>query len=250
MLTVENLSFCYKSRPLVLNEISFSVADGQFLAILGNNGVGKSTLLKCFNRILTPSSGRICMDGVDLSRLSGRELAQRIAFVAQSVPNTQMTVHDMVMLGRRPYMKWSFTEKDHEIIHESMDRLGISHLRGRFLSRLSGGERQKVMLARALAQQPQYLLLDEPTSSLDPRNQHEMLKLVREIAITHGIGVVIVIHDLNLAVRYCDRFLFLHNTRVFSHGDISTVTPDTIRQVYRMEVDIIQHRGQTLIVPQ
>ena len=250
MLTVENLSFRYKSGPPVLNEVSFSVADGQFLAILGNNGVGKSTLLKCFNRILTPSGGRISMDGVDLSRLSGRELAQRIAFVAQSVPNTQMTVHDIVMLGRKPYMKWSFTEKDHKIIHESMDRLGISHLRGRFLNCLSGGERQKVMLARALAQQPQYLLLDEPTSSLDPRNQHEMLKLVREIAITHGIGVVIVIHDLNLAVRYCDRFLFLHYTHVFSHGDISTVTPDTIRQVYRMEVDIIQHRGQTLIVPQ
>ncbi len=250
MLTVENLSFRYKSGPPVLNEVSFSVADGQFLAILGNNGVGKSTLLKCFNRILTPSGGRSSMDGVDLSRLSGRELAQRIAFVAQSVPNTQMTVHDIVMLGRKPYMKWSFTEKDHKIIHESMDRLGISHLRGRFLNCLSGGERQKVMLARALAQQPQYLLLDEPTSSLDPRNQHEMLKLVREIAITHGIGVVIVIHDLNLAVRYCDRFLFLHNTHVFSHGDISTVTPDTIRQVYRMEVDIIQHRGQTLIVPQ
>lgn len=250
MLTVENLSFRYKSGPPVLNEVSFSIADGQFLAILGNNGVGKSTLLKCFNRILTPSGGRISMDGVDLSRLSGRELAQRIAFVAQSVPNTQMTVHDIVMLGRKPYMKWSFTEKDHKIIHESMDRLGISHLRGRFLNCLSGGESQKVMLARALAQQPQYLLLDEPTSSLDPRNQHEMLKLVREIAITHGIGVVIVIHDLNLAVRYCDRFLFLHNTRVFSHGDISTVTPDTIRQVYCMEVDIIQHRGQTLIVPQ
>lgn len=250
MLTVENLSFRYKNGPMILNEISFSVEGGQFLAILGNNGVGKSTLLKCFNRILTPASGRIFMDGCDLSRLSGRELAQRIAFVAQTVPDTQMTVHDIVMLGRRPYMKWNFTEADHEIIHEAMDQVGVAHLRGRFLSRLSGGERQKVMLARALAQQPQYLLLDEPTSSLDPRNQHEMLHLVRDIAQTRGIGVIIVIHDLNLAVRYCSRFLFLHNTRVFAHGDLSTVTPEIIRQVYHIEVDIIQHRGQTLIVPQ
>ena len=242
MLTVENLSFRYKGRPLILDDVSFSLENGHFLAILGNNGVGKSTLLKCFNRILTPCGGRISMDGVDLARLSGRELAQRIAFVAQSVPHTQMTVHDMVMLGRRPYMKWHFTEEDHEIIHDAMDRVGISHLRGRFLSCLSGGERQKVMLARALAQQPRYLLLDEPTSSLDPKNQHEMLRLVRDIAQAQNIGVVIVIHDLNLAVRYCDRFLFLHDTHVFSHGDLSVVTAETIRQVHQLDTD-------TLIVP-
>ena len=149
MLTVEHLSYRYRSGPQVLRDVGFSLEDGQFMAILGNNGVGKSTMLKCFNRILTPDSGSVQADGEELLRLPGREIAKRMAFVAQSVPATQMTVHDMVMLGRRPYMKWGFTEEDHKIVHEAIDQLGVSHLRGRFLSQLSGGERQKVMLARA-----------------------------------------------------------------------------------------------------
>lgn len=181
MLTVEHLSYRYRSGPQVLRDVGFSLEDGQFMAILGNNGVGKSTMLKCFNRILTPDSGSVQADGEELLRLPGREIAKRMAFVAQSVPATQMTVHDMVMLGRRPYMKWGFTEEDHKIVHEAIDQLGVSHLRGRFLSQLSGGERQKVMLARALAQQPKILLLDEPTSSLDIQNQYQVLRIVRDI---------------------------------------------------------------------
>ena len=141
MLTVERLSYHYKGGPAVLDQVSFSVEDGQFMAILGNNGVGKSTMLKCFNKILRPDAGRILMDGEDLLQLPGREIAKRMAFVAQTVPSTQMTVHDIVMLGRRPYMTWGFTEEDHKIVHEAMDQLSVSHLRGRFLSQLSGGER-------------------------------------------------------------------------------------------------------------
>lgn len=248
MLTVNQLSFAYRHREKILDEVGFSVENGQFMAILGNNGVGKSTMLKCFNRILTASSGSVMLNGEDLLQLPNREIAKRVAFVAQSVPNTQMTVHDMVMLGRRPYMRWGFTEKDHEIIHEAMEQLGLQPLRGRFLSQLSGGERQKVMLARALAQQPSVLLLDEPTSSLDLQNQYQVLEMVRDICQKGEIAAIMVIHDLNLALRFCDRFLLLKEGRVFRCGDRSILDRTAIRQVYGVEAQVVEVNGQSLVL--
>ena len=130
MMQVKNLSFHYKGCPDVLKDVSFDMEPGKFLAILGNNGVGKSTLLKCFNHILKPDSGEVLLDGENLLKQSSREVAKKVAFVSQSVPSTQMTVHDVVMLGRRPYMKWGFTEEDHKIVHDAMHRLDVedSHI--------------------------------------------------------------------------------------------------------------------------
>ncbi|MFR5762538.1 MAG: iron chelate uptake ABC transporter family permease subunit [Oscillospiraceae bacterium] len=218
MLSVENLAYHYKGRPAVLKDVNFNVNTGEFLAILGNNGVGKSTMLKCFNKILTPDGGKIILDDENLLQMSARQVAQRVAFVAQNVPSTQMTVHDMVMLGRRPYMKWGFTEDDHQIVHHAMAQLRIEPLRGRFLNELSGGERQKVMLARALAQQPKLLLLDEPTSSLDIQNQYQVLQIVRDICHEQHLTAIVVIHDLNLALRFCDRFVLLRQGGVYACG--------------------------------
>lgn len=248
MIKVENLCYHYKGGPSVLENVSFEVQDGSFLAILGNNGVGKSTLLKCFNKILTPDAGSILMDGENLLKLSGREIAKRIAFVAQTVPSTQMTVHDVVMLGRKPYMQWGFTERDHEIVHEAMERLEISHLRGRFLSQLSGGERQKVMLARALAQQPKVLLLDEPTSSLDIQNQYQVLEIVRDICKKDGITAVVVIHDLNLALRFCDSFVLMRQGRVYRSGGREILDRQTLTDVYKISAQPVEVNGQTIIM--
>ena len=164
MICVDHLCYHYKGGRPILRDVSFELEAGHFLAVLGNNGVGKSTLLKCMNRILTADSGHCRIDGEDLLTLSHREIAKRVAFVAQHVPDTQMTVHDMVMLGRRPYMTWGVTEHDHHVVHEAMRYLNLEDMRGRFLNRLSGGERQKVMLARALAQEVEskaYALTDE-----------------------------------------------------------------------------------------
>ena len=248
MLNIENLSFRYKGGPDVLENVSFDVKDGSFLAILGNNGVGKSTLLKCFNKILTPQSGSVKLDGEERLKLPSRELAKRVAFVAQTVPITQMTVHDMVMLGRRPYMQWGFTERDHEIVHEAMDRLEISHLRGRFLSQLSGGERQKVMLARALAQQPKVLLLDEPTSALDIQNQYQVLEIVRDICDKDGITAILVIHELNLALRFCDSFLLMRKGRVYRWGGKEILDRQGLSDVYRVNAQPVEVNGQTIIL--
>ena len=248
MMEVRNLSYRYKGSPDVLKDVSFDIEPGKFLAILGNNGVGKSTLLKCFNHILKPDSGIVYLDGEDLLKQSGREVAKRVAFVSQSVPNAQMTVHDVVMLGRRPYMNWGFTENDHQIVHDAMHRLGVEDMRGRFLNQLSGGEKQKVMLARALAQQPKVLLLDEPTSALDIQNQYHVLKLVRDICHNDNMIAAVVIHDLNLALRFCDRFLLLKDGQVYRHGDRSILDSEALEEVYGVKAKVVEVENRHMVL--
>lgn len=248
MMDIQNLCYHYKGCPEVLKNISFQVEPGQFLAILGNNGAGKSTLLKCFNHILQPDSGKVLLDGEDLLAMTGREAAKRVAFVSQSIPATQMTVHDMVMLGRRPYMQWGFTENDHTIVHNAMDTLGIDALRGRFLAQLSGGERQKVMLARALAQQPKTLLLDEPTSALDIQNQYQVLAMVRKLCREENLTAIVVIHDLNLALRFCDRFLLLKDGGVYRWGDHKILDSQALLDVYGVHAKVVTVENRRMVL--
>ena len=204
MICVDHLCYHYKGGRPILRDVSFELEDGRFLAVLGNNGVGKSTLLKCMNRILTADSGHCRIDGEDLLTLSHREIAKRVAFVAQHVPDTQMTVHDMVMLGRRPYMTWGVTEHDHHVVHEAMRYLNLENMRGRFLNRLSGGERQKVMLARALAQDTPVILLDEPTSFLDMPNRYELCTLLARLAHEENKCILFSTHELDIALSLAD----------------------------------------------
>ena len=248
MMEVKNISYHYHGGGEVLKDVNFTLEQGQFLAILGNNGVGKSTLLKCLNKILKADSGELLLDGESILQMSNHQVSRRIAFVSQTVPNTQMTVHDVVMLGRRPYMKWGFTEKDHQIVHSAMDRLNLESLRGRFLNQLSGGERQKVMLARALAQQPKLLLLDEPTSSLDIHNQYQVLEIVRELCHQDGLTAVVVIHDLNLALRFCDRFLLLRQSQVYANGDYRVLTPEALKAVYQIDGRVVEVENQRMVL--
>ena len=248
MMQIKNLHYHYKGNPEVLTDVSFEIEPGQFLAILGNNGVGKSTLLKCFNHILKPDSGQVLLDGENLLSMSAREVAKRVAFVSQSVPSSQMTVHDIVMLGRRPYMKWGFTEEDHTIVHDAMHRLDVEDMRGRFLNQLSGGEKQKVMLARALAQQPKALLLDEPTSALDIQNQYGVLKMVRSICHKDNIVAMMVIHDLNLALRFCDKFLLMKNGQVYRYGDRSVLDSEALKEVYGVHAKLVEIENMHMVL--
>lgn len=250
MIKIENISYSYgRSSKTVLNNISFEFEKGQCLAVLGNNGAGKSTLLKCIDRICPTDGAGVYIDGQNVFEMNNRTMAQNIAYVPQNSESVNMTVFDTVLLGRKPYIKWDVSSEDREIVSGIIDKMGLNELSLRNVSELSGGEAQKVMMARALAQQPKLLLLDEPTSNLDPYNQHEMLHVIRDIAREQNIAVIIIIHDLNLAMRHCDKFLFLKNAGVYSFGGVETVNPETIENVYGLKVDIIQHRGINIIVP-
>ena len=250
MLEVKNLSFAYsKNGRRILDGVSFYLEQGQFMAILGNNGAGKSTLIKCIDRINPVTAGQVLVNGKSIEAMQRRQLAQSVAYVPQNTQPAHTMVFDAVLLGRKPYIKWVITAEDERIVAETLEMLNLKQLESRYLDELSGGELQKTMLARALVQQPKYLLLDEPTSSLDPNNQHEMLHVIRDIAQEKNIGVAIVIHDLNLAMRHCDRFLFIKDAKVFSFGGVETVTPETIETVYDLRVDIIEHKGIRVIIP-
>ena len=232
MMRVDGLNFSYPCGRQILRDISFQAESGALLAILGNNGAGKSTLLKCFDQILRPQSGSVTVDGTDLLTLSLGELARQVAFVSQNAAGARLTVYDTLLLGRKPYIRWGVSRADREIVDQTLERMDLTPLAMRCLHQLSGGEQQKVLLGRALVQQPRLLLLDEPTSNLDLRNQYEVLDLVRQVCREQNITAVLVIHDLNMALRFCDRFVLLHGGAVYAAGDASVVTPEALRAVY------------------
>ena len=250
MIEIRNLRFSYhKSGSVILENVSFSIEPGTCLAILGINGAGKSTLLKCINRIHTATAGSILLNGKNIYKMSRREMARQIAYVPQVSSTYHTMVFDYVLLGRKPHIQWNITTEDKKIASDILQQLDLTKFASRYINELSGGELQRVVLARAMAQQPKYLLLDEPTGNLDPRNQHEMMSIVRIITSEQNIGTAIVIHDLNLAIRYCDRFLLLKDTQVHSFGGLEIITSELIREIYGIETDIIEHKGRKIIVP-
>lgn len=250
MIEIKDLSFAYHSKTKrILDRLTCDLEEGLFVAILGQNGAGKSTLLKCLNKTLRPNGGAAFIDGKCVERTPRRELARKMATVSQRNETPRVMVFDSVLLGRTPHVVWNATTADKLFVEKILCELGVASLSTRYLDELSGGELQKATIARALTQEPKYLLLDEPTSSLDIKNQHEILKLIQDICRRKNISVVAVLHDLNLARRYCNRFLFLKESRLRSYGGLETFTPATIKDVYGIDVEIVQGRESSWIVP-
>ena len=248
MIKAEHVRYAYRGAKEVLKDLSMAESAGHCLALLGNNGAGKSTFLKYINRILSHQGGVITVSGRDVKELSRREIAKTMAYVEQHTAVSRLTVYDTVLLGRKPHMKFGPGPEDYRIVDEAIARMSLQGFQLRYVDELSGGELQKVVLARALAQQPKVLLLDEPTASLDIYNQHEVMRNVSEIARTDQLLAVVVIHDLNLALQYCDRFMLIHDGGTYRYGDASIITEESIREVYRVDATILTVKGRPFVV--
>ncbi len=248
MLTVNELKFMYRNKN-VLKQIGFSIEQGQVIAVLGPNGVGKTTLLKCLNRILKPREGTVMLDNENLLDLSTMEIARRVGYVPQRVETGRLTAFDAVLLGRRPHIGWDVTTRDISMVDAIFTRLGMEALRLSYIDEMSGGELQKVAIARALVQEPKILLLDEPTSNLDLKNQVDILTTIRDIVHDHRIAAIMTMHDLNQALRFADTFIFIKNGTVHIHGNRDIVTPAIIEDVYGLPVIIGEFGGVRCVIP-
>lgn len=243
-LAVHHLTLQYGCHS-ILDRLEFDISRGQRVALLGANGAGKTTLLRCISKALKPSGGAIFLESRDLKSLSPRDLARTMAVVPQETgTDFDFTVEETVLMGRLPYLK-RFTPREtreRSIARQAMAMTGVSHLAKRSITTLSGGEKQRVIIARAICQEPQILLLDEPTANLDLGYQHGLLELISGLNRKQGITVIAAIHDLNLATRFFDRMLLLSEGEVLACGTAEeVVTPELIKTAYGVDAFVYRH---------
>ena len=248
MLEVSNLDFSYGDRQ-ILHDISFKAEGNSVVSILGPNGVGKTTLLKCVCNFQKPQHGNIVIDKREVSEFSAKECAKYIGYVPQKASVTRSTVFDSILIGRRPYIDWNATKNDLEITWGAIETLGLSELALKYVDEISGGEFQKVQIARAIVQEPKVLILDEPTNNLDIKNQHITMHTVIDAVREKGVCTVMTMHDINLAVHYSDKLLFMKDGRKIAFGGTDIITKELIQEVYGIKADVIEHKGIPFVIP-
>jgi len=253
-LRAESVTVGYGAEP-VLRDLSFDVPTGRITSIVGPNGCGKSTLLRTLARLLPPSDGRVSLDGEPIGRLSTRDVARRLALLPQSPTAPEgLLVSDLVLRGRHPHQRWfrQWSPKDETIIAEAMAWTDIAELKDRPLDELSGGQRQRAWLAMTLAQDTELLLLDEPTTFLDLAHQVEVLDLVVRLNRERDRTVVMVLHDLNLAARYSDTIVVMHEGAIVGEGEPAVIiTQDLLSSVFGLEAEVLSdpRTGLPIVVP-
>ena len=248
-IKINDLTFSYSSVP-VLKNITFDLSGSKFVSIMGPNGVGKSTLIHCINKILTPTEGTVMLDDQNVTEISIKEMAKIVGYVPYSANDTfPLTVVDTVLMGRHPYSKWNTLDQDLDIVYDTLSRLGISHLAMRSFNELSAGQHQKVMLARGLVQEPKILLLDEPTSNLDVRHQLDVTKMLRALSREKDILVIMISHDINIAAKYSDEVIMMKGGTIYAIGTPKEViTENNLREVYGVESVVIEDMGMPHVI--
>lgn len=249
IINIEGLEFGYSSTP-VLKDVTAKLEGPKFISILGPNGVGKSTLIHCINKILTPTTGTVMIDDREVKEITIKEMAKMVGYVPYSANDTfPLTVVDTVLMGRHPHSHRGSLDKDLDIVYETLEMLGILDLAMRSFNELSAGQHQKVMLARGLAQEPKILLLDEPTSNLDVRHQLEVAKMLKRLSREKDILVIMICHDINIAAKYSDEIILMHEGTVFDVGTPNEViTRENLETVYGVDAKVIDDDGMPHVI--
>ena len=243
------MEFGYSSIP-VLHDVVLDLNGAQFVSIIGPNGVGKSTLIHCMNKVLRPNSGTVLLNDTDVSEMKLKDIAKIVGYVPYTSSDTfPLTVVDTVLMGRSPHTGWRPKEQDLEIVYNILKMLSIDHLADRPFNELSAGQHQKVMLARGLAQEPQILLLDEPTANLDVKHQMEVSRMLHMLSRERKIVVIMICHDLNIASKYADNIILMHEGSIYAAGKPEEVmTEENIKTVYGVQSTVIVDEGRPHVI--
>jgi len=248
-ISIKDLTFSYKSNK-ILDDLNINVEDSEIVSLVGPNGSGKTTLIKCIDRILKPR-GSILLEGREVQEMKQQEIARQIGYVPQSSATPlATTVFDTVLMGRRPHIGWRVSDFDLDKVSDTLERLNLQDLAMRDFGQLSGGQKQKVLIARALVQEPALLLLDEPTSNLDMKHQLDVLETISSMVKEKGISAVMAIHDLNLAARFSDKLVMLKKGVIYAAGTpIDLLSEKNISDVYGVEAIVMRSLDKPCIVP-
>lgn len=248
-IDIEDLGVFYGDTCIWKN-INLTLSEPGLVSILGPNGVGKSTLMYTINKILEPTEGRVLIDGEDVEEMPFKDIAKKVAYVPQSSGETfAMTVMDTVLMGRYPHSGYTVTKEDLEIAADCLMKVHMGDYAMSMFNELSAGQHQRVMVARGLAQEPELLMLDEPTSNLDIYHQISTMRLLRDIAHRKGIIVLVICHDLNVASRFSDRMIMFSQGRIYADGTPEEViTPETIHNVYRVNADVTTVQNRPYVI--
>ena len=248
-ITIKGLKFGYNGSR-ILDDLNLEIEDSEVLGLVGPNGSGKTTLIKCIDRILKPK-GSIVLDGREIEQMKLQEIARKIGYVPQSTSTPlSTTVFDTVLMGRRPHIGWQVSDFDLEKVADTLELLHLGDLAMKDFSQLSGGQKQKVLLARALCQEPGVLLLDEPTSSLDMKHQLEVMEMITTFVKSKKISAVMALHDLNLAAMFVDKLAILKGGKIYAAGSpADLLNAKNIREVYGVEALVMKNLDRPYIVP-
>lgn len=250
MVKIEAKNLCYGyGNHLVLKGMSASFEPGQFTAIMGQNGSGKTTLIRCMSKGLNGYKGQILLDGHELTSYSLDTLAHKIAFVPQGQDTVfGATVFETILLGRLPFMTWAASDDDFKKVDQVIDQLKLSHLAHKSIHTISGGERQKVYIARAIAQDTPIIILDEPITYLDLKHQLEIMQILRNLSLS-GVNVIMVVHDINLALRYCTNHIFIKDGHILDPSEPNQITESLIEEVFDVLMKKISIGDHPLFIP-